>query len=156
MKLTIEVSDYSEDSLTQQIVEALATRAEEAIGEEIRRKVNATLNQIIIAKADEMVTEALTKPRSKCDQWGEQTGPAVTLAEYITAEFKRHMEQRVESDGRNADYNRGTPRKDWLIEQFAVKPIAKEVEVIITAIRQEAMDKAKMVVAELIASKLTK
>lgn len=85
------------------------------------------------------LAEALTKPLTPTDAFGQPKGETTTLTEIITRQFRELLAERVDSRGSVDRYSRdkGWTRLEWMIRTSVEAVVKDELAGEITAAREE-------------------
>ena len=152
--ITLPPMDVSE--ITAQVVEHLARQTEKEVKEIIGAMVKARFDEGVKKAADNAVHEFLNRQIPKTNTYGERTGGATTITEYVIELFNKHMQERVQSDGRRADsYNDKAPtRHQWLLDTIGTQEIVKVAKAEIEKVRKSAEAQVSAAVGNFIAQNL--
>lgn len=150
-RISIELPPIHAEDVVERVVEKLADHFRRDVEKRLDAMVQAVFDERVRDAADKAVGEFLQKRIPKTNTWGEKVGEGQTITEYIVANFEKYMQQRVQSDGRPADYDRGKPRHEWLIEQFGLKEIEKVAANEIAKVRKAAEAQISAAVGNFIA-----
>lgn len=142
--ITISVKANALNGVAREAASMIAKQ----LSEKVLKMVDARLDDLLdeaweaaIAKrAQEKIDEYLTTPRAKTNQYGERTGGSITFAEKIPQAVDKYLQQRVNKDGRDEDYNGsivGT-RMEWMIKKFVTDEIKGETEKAAKAVTEKA------------------
>lgn len=154
LKIELSLTDYSESSIMDRVVEVLTDRLQRNIEKQVHDRMRKVIDDVLQAKAEASVAEYLTKPMQKTNHYGEPVGAPITMTEMVASKFEEHMKEHVDTRGQKQDaYNsgKGEKRLDWIVKQICGDKLEDAVRVTVKEARQKGEDAMKSAIAELIA-----
>lgn len=153
-EISVAIPPMDAEDIVERVVEKLADHMSGEVGRLMEAAVQRVFDERVQKAADKAVSDFLTKRIPQTSRWGETTGEAISVTEYVLKKFEEHMKQKVGMDGRPADYDRGIPRHDWLIQQFGLKEIEKVAAAEIGKVRKAAEVQISAAVGNFIAQNI--
>lgn len=165
MNITVQVD---EATLATVISEATEYRDDITIGDAVARQltdhvlhdrdvwprfrdqVTQIRDEEIRAQVAPLITEALTKPLQKTNNYGEPTGQATTLSEVIVAEAKRLVSQPKDS------YSNGRTLLQEMVAEQVKAALGKEIADAVKQARAAVADQVGDMVAAAVAEGMRK
>lgn len=165
LDMPIEADEYDHETgapmapgrtLRDLIVDRAAAQLVASLGDGVKREitmaVTATVQDQITAKVSAWVEAALARPLQKTTHYGEPTGEALPLSEFVTQRAKDWLTASVNSRGEPANtYDRGgKTRIAHLIDTEVDRAMSKELTDSIRAARAQVVGAVQVRAGELL------
>lgn len=115
------------DAVVQEIARQALAREKREQWRPLSTAINDVRTELLRELLLPQLTEALTKPITPTDGFGQPKGTQTTLTEIITRQFRELLAERVDKRGNTDTYHRDTTstRLQWMI-RTAVQDVVKD------------------------------
>lgn len=147
--IKVDIAGYALERIETAVVAgvrgAISDKIERMIQGEIADLVAVKLEEAIGKLSEDAIMAYLTKPRSKTNAYGEPTGGTMTLGEQIPEKIEQYLSDKVNSEGRKADYydKKAQTRLDWYVNKL----VRDELDIATKKAAADVSEQAKKVVA---------
>lgn len=162
MNVTIDMEEYTEDSLIDQIAQNIINyqvgpNVQKILKEKMDAAIEKQLNEAAQVSISEIIEAKINEGIQKTNWMGEPTGEKTSLKEMILKKAEEFMHEEVNDRGEKSGYRDSKQtRTEWYVKKYAKEGLDKAIKAEIDGIKQKAIDSVKDTVAGLMAEKLAK
>jgi hypothetical protein len=157
MKLNLEIElDWIDeemnldDTVKQNVINAVVNKVQKGIEEKVEKKINATIDNIVVAKINEKTEELFNgfMNRQICisDKYGDKIKVYPSMSDLIKERFDNFMLENVDEKGNSSESSYGTKFRriyfiiDKQLKDFADKFTTEAVKTVSNEIKEHVKD----------------
>ena len=148
-KVAIDLTEYNEDSVAEEIVKSASERLSHTLGEKISDLANSEFKKMIESRVAEIVDKVFADGIRKSNPYGEAISDTKTWTEFAAEETKRYLAEWVDSRGDKRSYHRDgcTTRAQYIARQIMKDTIMGNLDAIKDSVKEEIAGQLKAALA---------
>lgn len=150
-----EILSQLVENAAQRLANSLEREAKQHVHKMIEREFKVQMKEHIRRSFEEYIATAMDRKRKKTDEWGTETGSAVSFSELMKSEWQAYIHAKVNDRGEPGSYNDKMTRIEWFVKKHALEQLSADSKVAIDSLTAEARKMIQGSVSRYIAEQLT-